>query len=51
MDFKVEFIKDFATKLKGDTADLDSQLASQLIVRKIAKLYVEKKKKVTKSKK
>jgi hypothetical protein len=38
---KVEFIKDFATKKKGDVCECDSQLASQLVnVDKVAK-YLE----------
>jgi len=38
---KVEFIKDFATKKKGDVWECDSQLASQLVnVDKVAK-YLE----------
>ena len=48
---KVEFIKNFAVKSKGETGDYDSQLASYLVHKvKVAKYYVEKKK-VTKSKK
>lgn len=49
---KVEFIKDFANKLKGETGEFDSQLASHLVrVDKVAKYYVELKKKVLKKKK
>jgi hypothetical protein len=41
---KVEFTTDFAEKKKGDTMELDSMLASQLIhVDKVAKPYKEKK--------
>lgn len=43
---KVEFIKDFATKLKGDVWECDSQLANQLVnVDKVAKYYEPKAKK------
>jgi hypothetical protein len=37
---KVEFIKDFATKKKGDIAEYDSQLASYLVsIDKVAKIW------------
>ena len=43
---KVEFTKDFATKMKGDVWECDSQLASQLVhVDKVAKYYEPKSKK------
>jgi len=43
---KVEFIKDFATKLKGDVWECDSQLASHLVnIDKVAKYYESKAKK------
>lgn len=42
---KIEFIKDFATKKKGETWDCDSMLASQLVrVEKVAKYYEKEKK-------
>ena len=43
---KVEFIKDFANKLKGDVWEYDSQLANQLVnIDKVAKYYEPKSKK------
>jgi len=40
---KVEFIKDFATKKKGDVWECDSQLASHLVnIDKVAKYIKEK---------
>lgn len=48
---EIEFLKDFATKKKGDTWKCDGLLASQLVrVDKVAK-YVEEKPKGKKSKK
>lgn len=44
---KVVFIKDFATKKKGDTMELGSMVASDLIhKKKVAKLYKKPIKKV-----
>lgn len=43
---KIKFIKDFATKKKGDVMEVDSMLASQLIRNdKVAKKYIERVKK------
>lgn len=43
---KVEFVKDFATKKKGDVWECDSQLASRLVRdEKVAKFYKKDKKK------
>jgi|TARA_R110000787_G_scaffold17123_6_gene54020 hypothetical protein len=42
MKVKIEFIKDFATKKKGDIVSFDGQLASRLIKEKAAKLYNKK---------
>ena len=43
---KVEFVKDFATKKKGDTSKYDSQLASYLVhTEKVAKYWKEEIKK------
>lgn len=40
---KVEFIKNFATKKKGDTGSFDSQLARILVTqKKVAKFIKEK---------
>jgi hypothetical protein len=36
---KIEFIKDFATKKKGDTWECHGMLASTLINKKVAKKY------------
>lgn len=47
MKVKVEFIKDFATKKKGDIESFDGQVASRLIKEKVAKPF---KKKETKAK-
>ena len=41
---KVEFLKDFATKKKGDEMEVDSSLASTLFNMKVAKKAVETKK-------
>ena len=39
---KIQFIKDFATKKKGDIWECDSQLASRLIRdKKVAKAYIK----------
>ena len=38
----VEFIKDFATKKKGDTAEYDGGLASVLVSKKVAKKRLRK---------
>ena len=44
MKKQVEFLKDFATKKKGDTGDYDSLLASNLVnVQKVAKYVTVKK--------
>jgi len=46
---EVEFLKDFATKKKGDVWECDSQLASQLVhIDKVAK-YKEPKEKIVKN--
>ena len=46
---KVEFIKDFATKKKGDSMEVDSMLAHTLIkVDKVAVIHGEKKAKKSK---
>jgi hypothetical protein len=43
---KVEFIKDFAAKKKGDVTEYDGQLASYLVhTEKVAKYYKEEPKK------
>lgn len=39
----IEFIKDFATKKKGDVINIDGPIASSLIKRKLAKLKTNKK--------
>lgn len=39
---KVTFIKEFATKKKGDTFECDSILASKLIRKKVAKKATKK---------
>ena len=46
---KIEFIKDFATKKKGDVWECDGMLASHLISRKVAKKRQRAKKKVNES--
>ena len=38
----VEFLKEFATKKKGDTMDVDSMLARDLINKKVAKKRLRK---------
>jgi hypothetical protein len=35
---KVELLKDFATKKKGDVIEVDAQIASGLLKRKVAKI-------------
>ena len=40
---KVVFLKDYATKKKGDVMELDSLIASGLIKRKVAKKHKTKK--------
>lgn len=45
---KVIFIKDFATRKKGDVVEYDGMLAATLINKKVAKLYVKPKKEVKK---
>lgn len=40
---KVEFIKDYSSKKKGDTFVCDSMLAATLIGKGVAKVFVEKK--------
>lgn len=40
----VEFTKEFATKKKGDTMDVDPMLARQLVDRKVAKFATKKEK-------
>lgn len=43
---KIEFVKDFATKAKGDVWECDSLLASRLVnVEKVAKYFKARKKK------
>lgn len=43
---KIEFTKDYATKKKGDSMEVDSMLASDLIRnRKVAKVWKKKEKK------
>ena len=43
---KIKFNKDFATKKKGDIAEYNSSLASNLVYKqKVAKYYTEPKKK------
>jgi len=38
---KVQFIKDFATKKKGDVDQYDSMLAHSLVAKKVAKYVKE----------
>jgi len=38
----VEFLKDFATKKKGDTMELDGMVANELFKKKVAKKRVRK---------
>ena len=40
---KVEFIKDYSTKKKGDTAICDGYIASSLISKGVAVIFKEKK--------
>lgn len=48
---KIEFTKDYATKKKGESMEVDGMLASDLIrVRKVAKYYKEKEKSKAKKK-
>jgi hypothetical protein len=47
---KIEFLKDFSNKTKGEVCELNKAVASSLVFRKIAKVYKEPKKEV-KSKK
>jgi len=42
---KIEFIKDFATRKKGEAVEVDGMLASQLIARKVAKKWKPKQRK------
>lgn len=46
MKVKIEFTKDYATKKKGDSMEVDSMLARNLIDKKVAKV-----KKASKTKK
>lgn len=48
---KIEFIKDFANKKKGDITEMDGMHASSIIRRGFAKQYVEPSKKKTTRKK
>ena len=41
---KVEFIKDFATKKKGDKGEYDGMLAASLVEKKVAKKVLVKNK-------
>jgi len=45
----VEFLKDYAVKKKGETLDVESQLAARLISKKIAKKYKKPVKRATKN--
>ncbi len=45
---KVIFIKDFATRKKGDVVEYDPMLVNTLINKKVAKRYVKPKKEVKK---
>ena len=48
---KVEFIKNYSAKKKGEAGNYDSLLASYLVHKaKVAKYFVEKPKKVNKKK-
>jgi hypothetical protein len=41
----IEFLKDYATKKKGDTMQIDSMVASDLIKKKVVKVRLRKTKK------